>query len=165
MFALQDLAQGAASQQKLIDAAAAVGREPEHAEVAERQLKSLPAKLRQIQGDMGNGAQPAEGAAAAGVDAAEGEDSEAEEEANEEDEEESEDELGSISSGEESEEGIVDEGEEMADGEEGVADRAGVGAHGAGTRSLDPMETSSGQARDGPAHHVSPGKSCLPPIL
>ena len=48
---LQDLAQGAASQQKLIDAAAAAGSAAEHAGVTQRQLKSLPAKLKQIQGE------------------------------------------------------------------------------------------------------------------
>ena len=161
MFALQDLAQGAASQQKLIDAAAAVGRQVEHAEVAERQLKSLPAKLKQIQGETGHGAPPADGTAAADADVAEGE---AEEEADEEDEEESDDELGSISSGEESDESEVEE-EEMADGEEGIAAQAGAEAHAAGTTNELIMEASSGQARDGPAHLESPGKFRLLPML
>lgn len=156
-FALQDLAQGAASQQKLIDAAAAVGRHVEHADVAEQQLKSLPAKLKQIQGETGHGALPADGAAATDADVAEGEDNEAEEEADEEDEEESNDELGSISSGEESDESEVDE-EEMADGEEGIAAQAGAEAHAAGTTNDLTMDASSGKARDGPAHLGSPGK-------
>jgi len=137
----QDLAQGAASQQKLIDAAAAVSSRTEHAEVTERQLKSLPAKLAQIQGSS---------AAAADADVAEDAvEADMDEEAEESGDE---DELGSISSGKDSE---IDDDEEVADAEEGTG--ADLGALAAGA----PMERESASAREGEAQLASAGESLL----
>lgn len=141
----QDLAQGAASQQKLIDAAAAVSSRTEHAEVTERQLKSLPAKLAQIQGSS---------AAAADADVAEDAvEADMDEEAEESGDE---DELGSISSGKDSE---IDDDEEVADAEEGTG--ADVGALAAGVEVAAPMERESASAREGEAQLASAGESLL----
>jgi len=147
----QDLAQGAASQQKLIDAAAAVSSRTEHAEVTERQLKSLPAKLAQIQG---SSAAAANADVAADADVAE--DAVEADMAEEAEESDDEDELGSISSGEDSE---VDDDEEVADAEEGTG--ADVGALAAGVEVAAPMERESASAREGEAQLASAGESLL----
>ena len=147
----QDLAQGAASQQKLIDAAAAVSSRTEHAEVTERQLKSLPAKLAQIQG---SSAAAANADVAADADVAE--DAVEADMAEEAEESDDEDELGSISSGEDSE---VDDDEEVADAEEGTG--ADVGALAAGVEVAAPMERVSASAREGEAQLASAGESLL----
>ena len=130
---VQDLAKGAASQQKLIDAAAAVGNSSSRAqpdEAAQQRLQSLPAKLTQIQGgadgDAECSAAAAESADRAG-DADMGDESDDSEDAGG---------PGSISSGEDSkmsnEDTDKDADEDEEEAEEATAGTAEVAASAAG---------------------------------
>lgn len=146
---LQDLAQGAASQQKLIDGAAAVQSKAEHSKLAERQLESLPAKLKQIQGSTESGAD-ANADSRAAADAV-GEAADVDEEAEESDEDE---ELGSISSGEDSEESDGEDNDIEEEEEEEDADVEAAG-------DAAPAERSSAGALQDQVEPDSTGKPLL----
>ncbi|CAK0758348.1 hypothetical protein CVIRNUC_002613 [Coccomyxa viridis] len=141
---MQDLAQGRASQQKLIDAAAAAATRPEHTAAAEQRQESLPAKLTGMRGNAENGTQDPDSTGAADAGAQQAAGAKSEMEADEEAGDSEDEELGSISSGEESdgdeedaaseddeEDADVDEHSEaaVAAGARGVAAAAGLSSH------------------------------------
>ena len=131
----QDLAKGAASQQKLIDAAAAVGKSGSRAqpdEAAQQRLQSLPAKLAQIQGGADGDAERS-AAAAGSADGAGDADM-----GYESDDSEDEGGPGSISSGEDSEMSNEDTAEDEEEAEEAAAGTAEVAASAAGEAQAEP---------------------------
>ena len=165
----QDLAQGRASQQKLIDAAAAAATGPAHSAAAEQRRASLPAMLNQVRGSAENGAQNADSTGATETDrqVAAGAEPELEAEEQAEDSEDDE-ELGSISSGEESdgdeEDGASEDDEEDVDVDEHTeaasAAAAGGIAAAAGQSSHEPVAAHNQEEHAGELDPDYPPTSC-----
>ena len=153
----QDLAQGRASQQKLIDAAAAAATRPEHSAAAEQRQDSLPAKLEQIRDSAENGTQDADSSGATDVGAQQAAGAESEMDADEQAEDSDDEELGSISSGDDSdgeeEDSAGEDDEEDADGDEQTVAAMAVGATGvaaaAGLSLHEPAEAQTQEERAG----------------
>ena len=154
---MQDLAQGRASQQKLIDAATAAATRPEHSAAAEQQRESLPARLEQIRDIAENSAQDADSTGATIADRQRAAGAELEMEADEQAADSDDEELGSISSGEESdgeeEDTAGEDDEEDADEDEhteaAVAASAGELAPAAEQSSHEPAEAQTQEEHAG----------------